>query len=172
MSHIPEKITTEEIFAIIVFAVAIVLTQNFAIAMLGAFAIMGFALWLIPKIRRYLKSKKMQENIRNKGKVMIWFLLSLVFIDMLLTYYAVHWVGFAYEMNKVAVALWNIYGVFFGEVIRVGAFLCVWLLAFVNIRHENPKRVLASFTFVLLTTIGWSIVVLNNIYWTISYFIS
>ena len=162
----PEKVTTEEWIVISTFFLAMVITLSFVISMFVAFFIFG-AYYMIKQavLFSYRKPKRFYKILSFWGKILIVLFIVLFFTDATLTYISVHKLQFAVEGNPFAVWLWETFGYFFGECIRVLIFICaifypLWIL--ISARN-GEKRIFVAFVFSLIAFLLYGFVVIHNL---------
>lgn len=165
VSKKPEKVTFEEWIAISTFFLAMIITLNFVASIFVAFFVFG-AYYMIKQAVLFTQRnpKRFYALMQKWGRIFIILFIILFFIDVVLTYFAVHYFQFAVELNLFAVKLWDSFGYAVGEVLRIILFLCaifypLWIL--INAKGGD-KRIFVAFIFSLACLILWLFVVIHN----------
>lgn len=138
------KITGPEIIAVIVFSILFIWTQKYNISVMACFASFFGAIY-IPKI-----VKKSLKIIKKWRTVSFIILISLFLIDTLSTYYAVHYMKFAQELNLIVLWLWNHFGLFWGEAVRISITFVVF--ATVYQKTDSKSEITQLIAYVMLLT--------------------
>jgi len=131
----------------------------------------GFA--MIKQIVIYFQqdSKEFFKSVSKWGKFFLIFWIVLFFIDTFLTWLAVHYIGFATELNLFAVLLWGTFGYFIGELFRITLFVCaifypLWIF---NNAKDGERRIFVAFVFSLAGWLLYGYVVIHNFLVLLSY---
>jgi len=110
-----------------------------------------------------------KQKMKSSAKKIMFVVFLLIIIDTISTYYAVHWVGFAYEKNKILLLLWDNFGVIGGEIIRYHLIAFLFIVNFYHLNSNHKKQFLLGYFMPFFYLFLWSFVVINNLYHILSF---
>jgi hypothetical protein len=153
----PKKLTIKDKVYLSIIIFTLFLTFNFPITI----SIMVVSILLIESF-----SKLIKKLLSGKSKIK-WIFFGIIFLaiaDTLLTYYMVLWKKVAYEFNPFVLIIWENFGVFFGEILRILIISFLLGISYFMLKKGNEKQVFASKVLFLFIFCIWFIVVCINLY--------
>ena len=160
-----------EVIGILALACALIYTMNIYIAILTMFVCVGcyegYRVLTIPKKER--KNRKVMEF----GFALIVVFIIFYFLDISVTYLAVHKLGIATELNQSTVSLWETHGYLKGELIHLAyvSFILITLPALSLIFFRGKKSQIFTISFLLILIFSFGVALVNNFTILITYYL-